>query len=154
MDLLKESQEHNTSLKVTFPLALPGKRQEPADTPVCLFSQFPDQLLWATLALYKFRVLGVQMQSCGPGAVVRNSKGAAACLGVPGRPTLPGRPRWGGEEHVQIQRGTGRHSARRGNKSPGQDGQCAQSPRCDGSWAEKVEQIIEDREGPCVGLMC
>lgn len=61
MDLQKESQEHNTSLKVTFPLALPNKRQEPSDTPVCLFSQFPDQVLWATLALYKFRVSGVQM---------------------------------------------------------------------------------------------
>ena len=61
MDLLRESQEHNTSLKGTFPLALPDKRQEPADTPVCLFSQFPEQVLWATLALYKFRVLGVQM---------------------------------------------------------------------------------------------
>lgn len=59
----------------------------------------------------------------------------------------------GGEEHVQIQRGTGRHPARRGNKSPGQDGQGAQSPRCDGSWAEKVGQITEDREEPCVGLM-
>lgn len=92
------------------------------------------------------------MQSRAPGAVVRKSKGAAACLGIPGRPTLPGRPRREGRNTYRY-RGLQGGTLPGEGQSPGQDGQRAQSPRCDGGWAEEVEQIAEDREGPCVGPM-
>lgn len=65
----------------------------------------------------------------------------------------------GGEEHAQMQRAAHRCRGLQGGtlpgdgQSPGQDGQRAQSPRSDGGWAEEVEQITADREGPCVGPM-
>ena len=141
-------------------LALWDQRQEPADPLICLFSQFPDQVLWATLALHKFRALGVQMQPYGPGAAARNCKGAVACSRDTGKTHSAREAKVGrGGTHADTEQlgGTGKYPAGREYKTGGKHGQCALTvPRAlgvmeaglRGSW----NRLDEDREGQSVGL--
>ena len=64
---------------------------------MCARAQMRDAVCMR-MFFYKFRVLGVQMQSRGPGAVVRNSKGVAACLGTPQGSPGPGLP----QNNIQL----------------------------------------------------